>query len=169
MCVTPDEGGALGQEEVPCEEQPSESLWILKDHGGDPKLGEVAEAASPRQSAAGDKSEIEIESIDRHVAVAAAAAGGNSEVYACENARKPRKTIGHFEFCDLDDYVVKYAGWRRLDVVALDATCLHRGRRKADIDFDSSISVGHVKIAVGVFSNARAFYRDYASGPSGIC
>lgn len=105
VCVTANEGVL---EEVSCDEQqPQGSRGILKDHGDDPeKLCVVDEAASsPGRAAAGDKGEIEIESIDRHVAA-------DSQVYACGG--KPRgksgKTIGHFEF--RDDYVVKYAGRR---------------------------------------------------------
>lgn len=74
ICVTPDEG-VLGQEELPRAEQLSESLRILKDHRDDPKLCVAGGPASLRQSAVNDKTEIEIESIDRHVA-----AGGSSEV-----------------------------------------------------------------------------------------
>ncbi|KMQ90456.1 ropporin-1-like protein, partial [Lasius niger] len=51
--------------EAPSEKRASESLEILKDHGDDPKHSDV-DTVSARQSVAGDKTEIEIESIHRH-------------------------------------------------------------------------------------------------------
>ncbi|XP_025162511.1 uncharacterized protein LOC112590399 [Harpegnathos saltator] len=89
VCVTPDEG-VLGPEEVPCEDRdPAGSLRILKDHADEPELCEVDdETASPRQSAVGDKTGIEIASIDRQVAVA----GGDSESTAAADVGKPSTT-----------------------------------------------------------------------------
>lgn len=65
-------GGALR------EKRASESLEILKDHGDDPKYSNV-DTVSARQSVAGDKTEIEIESIHRHISQ-----GGSSEVRSTE-------------------------------------------------------------------------------------
>lgn len=59
---------------APREKRASESLEILKDHGDDPKHSDV-DTVSARQSVAGDKTEIEIESIHRRVSQ-----GGSSEV-----------------------------------------------------------------------------------------
>lgn len=66
-----------------CEKRPSENHEIVRDYKDDLKHSDD-DVAPARQSVAGDKSEIEIESIDRHVP-----GGGKSEV--CHRIREEKR------------------------------------------------------------------------------
>lgn len=62
------------------EKRASENLEILKDHRDDPKQSDI-DVVSARQCVASDKTEIEIESIHRHLSQ-----GGSSEVRSPRHA-----------------------------------------------------------------------------------
>ncbi|XP_072743256.1 uncharacterized protein [Anoplolepis gracilipes] len=110
---------------APREKQAPESLEILKDHGDDPKHSDV-DIVSARQTVADDKTEIEIESIHRHVF-----RGGSSESTSETNVECPAVSsiIDHTEHyddtheglstCDVD-------AWEMLD----DAFDLDEGEKR---------------------------------------
>ncbi|XP_067203786.1 uncharacterized protein [Linepithema humile] len=133
------------------EKKPLESLEILKDYRDDLEHSDV-DIVSARQSVADDKTEIEIESIDRHVPQ-----GGKSEVCHRIREEKPEKRSVTLNFV---------AGrLRRKIYTAYLSSYLYRYISKVDFDF-SAIVASIEDPAISSIIDHIEHYRDTHDSPA---